>query len=434
MNEQSSDERDYFSDPTVARDPYAYFAEMYAKSPVHQLKTHDVVLVTGYKEALEVLQKTDDFSSINSVPGAAFKMPFEPVGDDISAQIAAHRPEILGGNLLVTYDGPPHSASRSLLTGLFVPSRLKANAEYMSTLADTMVREAVAKGKCDIIDDIATPYATLVIADLLGVPEADRELFRRAIDAAPPPGNMNDGERPTQVSPLEYMAGFFVRYIQERRISPRNDVLTELANAKYPDGSVPDLMELVTLSTFLFGAGQDTSAKLLANAMRQLVDTPGLQQRLRNDRSLIPAFIEEVLRLEGSSKITSRLARKNTKIGDMEIPAGKSVLISLAAANRDPRRWEAPTELRLDRPKIKEHLAFGRGAHVCIGAPLARAEVRTVIEKFLEHTSSIGLSPEHHGTPGDRHLDYEPSFIIRGLAHLYVELEANSTQQTGTGV
>lgn len=434
MTEQSSDERDYFTDPTVLRDPYAYFEEMYSKCPVHQLTSHDVVLVTGFKEALEVLQKTDDFSSINSVPGAAYKLPFEAVGNDISAQIEAHRGEILGGNLLVTYDGPPHTASRSLLTGLFVPSRLKANAEYMSMLAESMVRDAVAKGGCDIIDDIATPYATLVIADLLGVPEGDRELFREAIDAAPPPGNMNDGERPTQVSPLEYMAGFFVRYIQERRVSPRGDVLTELANAKYPDGSVPDIMELVTLSTFLFGAGQDTSAKLLANAIRQLVDTPGLQQTLRADRSLIPSFIEEVLRLEGSSKITSRLARKDTKIGDMDIPAGKKVLISLAAANRDPRRWEEPTELKLHRPKIKEHLAFGRGAHVCIGAPLARAEVCVVIDTFLKHTSAISLSPEHHGRPGDRRLDYEPSFIIRGLAHLYVDLEANEAHAAGAAV
>jgi cytochrome P450 len=423
MTDRTHGERDYFTDLSVLKDPYDYFREMYSKCPVHQLQSHDVVITTGFDESLQVLKNTKDFSSIVSVPGAAYPLPFEPTGADITAQIDEHRAAMPGGTLVVTHDDEPHTAARSLLTRLFTPSRLRANEQYMRTLADRMVRDVVARGRCELINEIATPYATLVIADLLGVPEDDRELFRKAIDAAPPPGNMNDGDKPTNVSPLEYMAGFFVRYIQERRAAPRNDVLSELGAMKYPDGSTPDLMEVVTLSTFLFGAGQDTSAKLLANAIRNLVEIPGMQKMLRDDRSQIPAFIEEVLRLEGSSKMTSRLARKDTRIGDMNIPAGKPVLVALAAANRDPRRWEDPDEFKLNRPRITEHLAFGRGAHVCIGAPLARAEIRIVLDRFLEHTSDIGFSEEHHGTPGNRRLDYEPSFIIRGLSQLHLELK-----------
>jgi cytochrome P450 len=109
----------------------------------------------------------------------------------------------------------------------------------------------------------------------------------------------------------------------------------------------------------------------------------------------------------------------------MDIPAGKKIVVALAAANRDPRRWENPKELKLDRPKIKEHLAFGRGAHVCIGAPLARAEVRIILDRLLAHTSEINLSEEQHGTAGNRRLDYEPSFIIRGLVKLHLELQPN---------
>jgi len=371
-----------------------------------------------------VLRNTQDFSSINSVPGAAVPLPFAPKGDDISGQLNVHRDQMPGTNLLVTYDDAEHTAARSLLNRLFAPSRLKANEEYMFSLADRMVRDVVAKGGCELINDISTPYVTLVVADLLGVPEDDRELFRKAIDSAPPPGNMTDERVPTQFSPLEYMAGFFVRYLEERRAVPRGDVLTELATVKYPDGSTPDVMELVRLATFLFGAGQDTSAKLLGNCIRLIVETPGMQQQLRENRALIPSFIEEVLRLEGSTKMTSRLARKKSKIGPMDIPAGKPVVVALAAANRDPRRWEKPNEFKLDRPKIKEHLAFGRGAHVCVGAPLARAEVRIVLDRFLEHTSSIDLSEKHHGRRGERRLDFEPSFIIRGLSELHIELEA----------
>jgi cytochrome P450 len=179
----------------------------------------------------------------------------------------------------------------------------------------------------------------------------------------------------------------------------------------------------VRLATFLFGAGQDTSAKLLGNSMRFITETPGLQQQLRDNRELLPAFIEEVLRLEGSSKVSFRVARRKTKIGDMEIPAGKKLVVAFAANNRDPRRWDDPEQFKLDRPRIKEHLAFGRGAHVCIGAPLARAEVRVILDRFLEHTSEITLSEQAHGKPDNRNLEYEPSFIVRGLAKLYLELK-----------
>ena len=415
------EERDYFTDLAVLKDPYEYFEAVYSKGPVHELRGRDIVFVTGFEESLEVLRNSEDFSSIIAPSGAGVPLPFKPQGDNISEQIDKHRTQIPASDLVVALDGPRHTASRTLLNRLFVPSRLKANEEFMRKLADKIVKDAVAKGKCELINEISSSYVTLVIADLLGVPEDDRELFRQAIDAAPPPGNMNS-ER-TTVGPLEYMAGFFVKYIQERRANPREDILTELATATFPDGSTPEVMEVVRLATFLFGAGQDTSAKLLGNCMRFITEDPKLQQQLRDNRDLIAPFIEEVLRLEGSSKVTFRLVRKNTKIGGKEIPAGKKVVIGLAAANRDPRRWPEPKQFKLDREKSREHLAFGRGAHTCIGAPLARTEVRVILDRFLEHTADIKISEEMHGPPGNRDLNYEPSFIVRGLTKLFLELK-----------
>ena len=145
--------------------------------------------------------------------------------------------------------------------------------------------------------------------------------------------------------PLVVMGMYFVQYVADRRESPRDDILSELANATYPDGTTPDALEIVRLATFLFGAGQDTSAKLLGNAMRFIVDQPGLQAQLRADPSLIPAFMEEVLRLEGSTKMTARIARKDTHLGDLAVPAGTKVMVALSAANRDPRRWGEDPEL-----------------------------------------------------------------------------------------
>ena len=120
--------------------------------------------------------------------------------------------------------------------------------------------------------------------------------------------------------------------------------------------------------------------------------------------------------------MTARLVRKDTAIGDLQVSAGTTVMLALAAGNRDPRRWDDPTAFRLDRPKIKEHLAFGRGAHVCAGAPLARVEVRIIMEKLLEATKWIALDEEQHGPVEGRKLEYDASFIIRGLTGLHLKL------------
>ena len=418
---QLLEDRDYFTDHVILKDPYAYFEAIRAKGPIYQIPSSGLVVVTGFDEILEVLKNTHDFSSVIAPGGPAAPLPFRPQGSDITPQIEAHRTDFVGGDLVVAYDDQQHTFSRSLLTRLFTPSRLRANEQFMAEYSDQLVKDAVANGGCELIKQIATPFVTLVIADLLGVPTADRQIFMDAIEAGPPPGSLNSDDLMAQNQPLVVMGMYFVGYVQDRRRDPRADILSELANATYPDGSMPDALEIVRLATFLFGAGQDTSAKLLGNTMKFIVDEPGLQDRLRQNPSLIPQLLEEVLRLEGSAKMTARLARKDTRIGEFHVPAGTRVMLALSAANRDPRRWENPQALVLDRPKIKEHLAFGRGAHVCAGAPLARAEVRIILEKFLQHTPHIDLVEERHGPRSNRNFDYEASFIIRGLSELQIK-------------
>lgn len=419
-------DKDFFTDHDVLLDPYAYFAAIRAHGPVFRMPMRDMVIVTGHKESAEVLLNTTDFSSIIN-PEPLAPLSFEPEGDDISGQIANAKAANPALELLVTYDGDRHRAARALLNPLFIPSRLKANEVFMRAFADAMVREVVAQGGCELINKVATPYVTLVVADLLGVPEDDRQKFRDVIDAGPPPGSMDttDAQQgaPQGSQALMFMAGFFFQYLSDRRANPRDDVMTELALGKYPDGTTPDIGEAVKSAMFLFAAGQDTSAKLIGNAMRFLCEDQDLQQQLRDDRSLIPGFLEEVMRLEGSTKATFRLSKRKTKIGDFEIPAGQRVTIAVAAANRDPGRWEDPQEFRIGRPRIKEHLGFGRGAHTCVGAPLARVEVAVMFDRFLEHTSAIRLSETHHGQAGARRIDYEASYIIRGLADLHVEFD-----------
>lgn len=415
-------ERDYFTDYEILKDPYAFFEAARERGPVYQPPGRDYLVVTGFQEALEVLRNHDDFSAIIGLQGAAFPLPFTPEGSDITAQVEAHRHAFIGGEQVVNLDDLPHTNLRALINTLFVPSRLKASEDFITEYSDTMAREFVAAGEVEMIGQIATPFVTIVVADLLGVPVEDRQFFMDTIASAPPPGNLDgDNDLTGENHPMVVMGSYFAGYIQDRLTDPQDDILTELATAMYPDGTKPRFEDIVALGIFMFGAGQDTSAKLLGNAMKYLVSVPGLQDELRADPARILDLIEEVLRLEGSTKQTARLARKDTRIGDREVKAGTKILLALSAANRDPTRWENPQELILGRKKIKEHVGFGRGKHVCAGAPLARVEVRIMLEKLLEHTSKIELDLDKH-PGGIADLSYEPSFIIRGLQAMNLKL------------
>jgi cytochrome P450 len=423
-------ERDYFSDYEILKDPYAFFNALREFGPVYQPPGKDYYIVTGFEEALEVLRNHDTFSAVISLQGAGAPLPFVPEGPDINPQIEAHRHQFPGWDQVVNMDDDRHTKLRALINTLFVPSRLKASEEFIERYCEEMVGKAVADGKVELVGTIATPFVTMVVADLLGVPMEDRTIFMDAIAKAPPPGSL-DGSNPMEGEnhPFAVMGKYFYGYMADRRANPRGDILSELAHATYMDGTTPEVHDLVQLGMFMFGAGQDTSAKLLGNAMKFLVERPELQDRLRAEPKLVSAFLEEVLRIEGSTKQTARLARKDTEVGGVKIPAGTRLLVALSAANRDPRRWDDPNELIIGRKKVIEHVGFGRGKHVCAGAPLARVEVRVIMEKFLAATAKIELDAERHPN-GIADLVYEPSFIIRGLAEMHLKLtpaEASAT-------
>jgi cytochrome P450 len=241
-----------------------------------------------------------------------------------------------------------------------------------------------------------------------------------------PPGELGGGvtgmhPEGGELNALSWLDDTFAEYIEDRRRNPRKDVLTDLALGTYPDGSVPDVASVVRTATFLFAAGQETTARLLAVALKYLSEYPELQGELRAHSDRIPGFIEEALRIESPVKADFRLARRNTTVAGVDIAAGTPVMVLNGAANRDPRLFEAPAEFRADRPNAKSHLAFGRGPHSCPGGPLARVEGRVSVERILDRMRNIRLSDEHHGPPGDRRFSYEPTWVLRGLHKLYIE-------------
>lgn len=413
------DTLDYFTDPAVVDDPHVYFDHLRQQCPVKHLPVYNVVAVTGYDEAVEVLRDADTFSNIIAPIGPFPPLPFQPEGDDISAQIEEFRDQFPLAEHLVTFDPPMHQRTRSLLGKLLTPRRIKENEEFLWGLADRQIDEFLDAGKCELMREYGQPFALLTIADLLGVPAEDHEMFRVHLGAQKP-GAMSEADAMV-ANPLEFLDAKFTAYLEDRRAEPRSDVLTSLAEATYPDGTTPEIIELVRLATFLFGAGQDTTARLITAALQRIAEDAELQKQLREDRSLIPNFVEEMLRMEGPVKSDFRLTRTSTTLAGVEIPAGTTVMVNPGAVNRDPRRFEDPHEFDVDRHNAREHLAFGKGIHSCPGGPLSRTEARITIERFLDRTTDITISEEHHGPVGDRRYSYEPTYILRGLTALHLE-------------
>ena len=410
---------DFFTDETLVPNPYPYFDHLRSKCPVVQATPFNVLAVTGYDEALAVY-KDPAFSSCISVAGPFSGLPFGPDGhDDVSELIEQHRAQVPMAEYITSQDPPLHTRTRGLMNKLITPKRLKENEEFMWRLADQQLDTFIERGRAEFLTDYAKPFSLLVIADLLGVPAEDHEEFKAAF-ALETVGELGK-ETPTSHNPLQWLNDKFYSYIEDRRQEPREDVLTELAQAKYEDGSTPDVNDVMNLSTFLFAAGTETTTKLVSSAVRIIGDNPGCEDDLRSDRSKIAPFLEETLRMESPVKAHFRMARTSTTVGDVKVPAGTTVMLLPGACNRDARKFDDPNAFRADRPNVREQIAFIRGVHSCPGAPLARAEGRISLNRILDRMNDITISEKHHGPAEARRFEYESTFIMRGLNELHIE-------------
>jgi len=415
------DDTDFFMDLDLVENPYPYFEYLRQQGAAAYLPQHNVLAVTDFEEALAVHLDNTDLSAVNSVTGPIPPVPFTPEGDDITAQIEAHRPQMPFGLEELTQDPPRHAPLRSLMMGLFTPSRLREMEQPIRRLSDRLIDEFEEQGHCELIREYANPFAMLAIGELLGVPEEDHAAFRKNLEGVPATIGADDDAK--VVNPMEFRVSAFLAYIEERRREPRNDVLGRLASARYPDGTLPEPMDVVRVATLLFGAGQDTTATLLGACLRLLAERPDLQDRMRRHPEQLAGFIEEVLRYGGPVKSTFRLAKREVTIGGITVPPGTTIMITTAAVNRDPHKFDEPSEFRLDRPSPRDHLAFGRGPHTCPGAALARTETRISLERILERLNKIVLDPEQHGPDENRRFRYLPTYVFRALQELHLHFE-----------
>jgi len=403
-------ERDFFSDPELLQDPTPYYVALRERGPVWREPHKGVFMISGIEEILQVYSDHECFSAIVGPLGPLVTLPEPDEGESLAHVIERRRHEIPMGDQLPSLDPPTHTRHRSLLSKLFTPNRLKENEEFMWTLAERLIDEFADRGEVEFGAAYARPFTLLVIADLLGVPREDHVMFRGWLRGAKGPVGDPQG-RHAGDRVFANLHPYFTRYIEERRASPRDDVMSRLASVRFPDGGLPEVMDVVRIAAILFAAGQETTARLLSAGMRILAEQPALTEELQSDPGGIPNFIEECLRLESPIKGSFRLALRDTKLGGVAIPTGSIVMAMVGAANRDPRVFEDPDRFDAKRSNVRRNIAFGHGEHFCPGASLARAEARISFERLLARLDNFQLVDPSA-------LSYMKTFIIRGLKDL----------------
>lgn len=314
---------------------------------------------------------------------------------------------------LTHMDDPDHSVYRAMTQGWFTPSALADLETWLAGWAAATVERAAASARCDFTADVAVPFTLRVIARLIGVPEADdlilNRLVRGLVGAEDPERRLVDPPaNPVQAAMLE-MRDYFDALAAERRAAPRHDLASVIANANV-DGAPMPHYERVSYYILLATAGYDTTAFAIAGGLLALIEHPDQFARLRGDPALVDAAVEEMLRWTSPTRHFMRTASRDTTLGGQSIPAGDALAIFFASANRDEAVFDAPGAFRIDR-NPNPHIAFGRGAHVCLGHHLARIQMRALFRELLARLDHVELA----GQPRNNH-----SAFLTGLASLPV--------------
>lgn len=417
---------DYFGlDSQSTKEPHKFFSLAREHAPVYQDPRTGVYILTRYDDVTQVARDSAAFSSIVSERGPLTPFPGAREGQSVPEALAEYRRDHPDSDIpLLTLDPPEHGRMRALCGRLFTPKRMAEKVPRIGDLADSLISDFIDEGRCEWIAEFANPMAFLVICELFGVPYDDQLEFKRLAQQRPRenrPGTPHRSHPEAQEQMRDAQAHqfeYFARHLAERRAEPHDDVMSEYVNNSYRDtGELPEVGDLVGIAGVLFGAGQETTVHMFSSGMRILLDHPEIQKELRDDPSLAPLFIEEVLRYEPPVKALCRLALEDNEVGGVEIPAGSIVLLSWAAANRDPERWTHPDEFDMHREESRAVVSFGFGEHSCPGAPLARLEGQIGFQKILSRTTDL-----RHATGADP-LEYLPSFILRALRDVPVEFD-----------
>jgi cytochrome P450 len=397
-------------DPAVVENPWDFHRALREEAPVYAVPGLGFFLVSTHAGVLEVVSDPRRFSS-KSGPAVGGMLP----PPEVMEVMAQGYPQV---DTLLTQDPPDHIRYRSLVSRAFSARRVSGLEAYVRQIAEELVSGFVDEGTLDLVPRYAVPLPLSVIADQLGVPRSDMALFKKwSDDAVAPLGGMISLERSVECAhSLVEFQHYIVKTIEERRASPREDILSDLIGARL-DGEAPlDVPEMLSILQQFLVAGNETTANLIASATMLLCQNPEQLALVRADLSLIPNMIEEALRLESPVQSLFRIATEDTSVQGVAIPKGARIVVMYTSANRDAAVFPDPDRFDVRRENAKAHLAFGRGEHFCIGAALARKEAAIALETLLGRTRDLRLSRAKND------FAHVPSFILRGLKQLWVDV------------
>jgi cytochrome P450 len=399
-------------DPQVQQCPWQAYERLRREAPVYRMPDTGIYLVTSYRLCEEVLRQPDLFIS------GVSPMALRPGGIPQAVLDQYTTRGWLPRASCSTSDPPVHTRVRGFLQPLFTASRIRDYTPRIRAIALALAGELPVEEPVDFVAAFAHPLPMQVIADLLGVPDGDLARFKAWSDAIVEPFSMMVSEaREVECAALVVdMQHYFKALLEDRLRTPRNDMLTEMARAgEGPEGfSLEEQLTILTID--LLASGNETTTAAISSGMRLLCEQPALAGRLAKERDRIRAFCEEVLRLESPAQGMFREVTAATVLGGVALEPGDLLSLRFVAANRDAARYARSAEIDLDRPRPGQHLAFGVGRHVCVGAALARAEMETAFEVLLESFESF--SPAW----GEQPPPITPSFFGRNLETLRVVL------------
>ncbi|MFD5513619.1 cytochrome P450 [Streptomyces sp. NPDC127051] len=357
-------------------------------------------LVVRYQEARAALNHPD---LLKDPPHAAS----EPQTQDPGTPASSHPP--FGRRTLIA-DPPDHDWLRKPAAKTFTPQRIQALRPRVQEIADELLDALPATGRADLIDTFAVPLSMQVICEILGVPFLDQERFRAWSHQIVSPDAKDDA--PTKTDELTL---YLHTLVQEKRARPGEDLFSKLIRISDEDEDTLSTDDLAAAALTLLLAGHETTANLIATGTYTLLRHPDQLKLLRSDWSLIDNAVEEMLRYDGPAEGTTvRYAARDVELGGTVVPAdGTEIHVMLAAADRDPERFEAPDNFDVRR-NTGGHIAFGHGIHFCLGAALARLEARVALHALLERFPELKLDAD------PTVLTWRPGLLIRGLHHLPV--------------
>lgn len=368
---------DFFGDAAI-QDPYPLYARLRTDGGVHRVGDSDFYLVSSWPAITEVVNRPDIYSS-----NLTATMTFSP-----DKGVAAFPMEGVGGrtHILVTADDPVHAAHRKLMLGQFTAKRVQAFQPLIVEVFEKLWATAALDGGIEWMDGVANRLPMTIVADLIGVPEADADQLARWGYASTQllDGLMAGDELAASMAAIGELSAYITTRLQQAAANPGDDLIGALAKTQAAGELDNFTAQLILVS--LFSAGGESTASLLGTAVDILATNADLQRKLRDEPELLGVFIEETLRLEPPFRAHYRHVLKDTELAGSPLPKDSKVLLLRGAVNRDPEHFEAPNEFRLDRRNSKAHMSFGKGIHFCLGAPLARLEATTVLRMLLDRT------------------------------------------------